>query len=452
MVMEKDRSGQPLTREEAARIEVGRTKVTPAVTRALVLVFAAALAVAPVLEWTGRVWRADTAYASAWSRLAGLPSTLSEAWTVTGSEPDAGVWDRLIGANRAALEALDAFETELEDESVIGGALRPPAQLGLSRWLGAGNERVYVGREGWLFFRPDVEYVTGPGFLDPATLARRAATAPEWATPPTPDPREAIGDFQKQLAARGIVLVVMPTPLKPTVHPERLAGHAGDWRTPIENPSYAAFVESLRRDGVLVFDPSAPLLSARQQESGPLYLARDTHWRPEAMERVARALARVLETQAGLPPTPNPGYRTDQVEWRYTGDLAQMLDLPAGQTFLAPETVVLRRVLGPDGEPWRPSRSADVLVLGDSFCNIYSLASMGWGDSAGFVEQLSEALGRPIDRIVQNDDGAFATRAMLQRDLARGVDRLAGTRVVVLQFAARELAFGDWRRLRLPPG
>jgi len=98
----------------------------------------------------------------------------------------------------------------------------------------------------------------------------------------------------------------------------------------------------------------------------------------------------------------------------------------------------------------RSNLSADVLVLGDSFANIYSLASMGWGDSAGFVEQVSLVLRRPIDRIVQNDDGAFAARALLRRDLAAGSDRLAGTRVVVWQFAARELAFGDWQLIELP--
>ena len=80
---------------------------------------------------------------------------------------------------------------------------------------------------------------------------------------------------------------------------------------------------------------------------------------------------------------------------------------------------------------------------GDSFSNIYSLESMGWGTSAGFVEQLSYALRRPIDRIVQNDDGAFATRAILARD----VGRLKNTPVVVYQFAERELAFGDWKIL-----
>ncbi len=76
---------------------------------------------------------------------------------------------------------------------------------------------------------------------------------------------------------------------------------------------------------------------------------------------------------------------------------------------------------------------------------------MGWGDTAGFAEQVSHALRRPVDRIVQNADGAFATRAMLQRDLAGGVDRLAGKRVVVYQFSARELAVGDWRLIDLAP-
>jgi hypothetical protein len=33
--------------------------------------------------------------------------------------------------------------------------------------LGVGNEQACVGRDGWLFYRPDVEYITGPPFLTP---------------------------------------------------------------------------------------------------------------------------------------------------------------------------------------------------------------------------------------------------------------------------------------------
>ena len=86
-----------------------------------------------------------------------------------------------------------------------------------------------------------------------------------------------------------------------------------------------------------------------------------------------------------------------------------------------------------------------MLLLGDSFTNVFALESMGWGTSAGLAEQLSYALARPVDRLVQNDDAAFATRAMLAGDPAR----LTGKRVVIYQFAARELAFGDWRVLPL---
>ena len=47
----------------------------------------------------------------------------------------------------------------------------------------------------------------------------------------------------------------------------------------------------------------------------------------------------------------------------------------------------------------------------------------------------------------QNDSGAFATRQLLWNALAGGEDRLAGKRVVVWEFASRELAVGDWKPL-----
>jgi alginate O-acetyltransferase complex protein AlgJ len=124
-----------------------------------------------------------------------------------------------------------------------------------------------------------------------------------------------------------------------------------------------------------------------------------------------------------------------------------MLDLPDTAPLIRPQTVWLRRVLQADGQLWRSSRDADVLLLGDSFANIYSLESMGWGTSAGLAEHLSLALRRPLDRLVQNDEGAFAPRAMLQREPGR----LQGKRVVIYQFAVREFAAGDWKVLPFEP-
>jgi alginate O-acetyltransferase complex protein AlgJ len=93
-----------------------------------------------------------------------------------------------------------------------------------------------------------------------------------------------------------------------------------------------------------------------------------------------------------------------------------------------------------------------VLVVGDSFSNVYSLGPMGWGESAGLVEQLSAAMQRPVDAVLRNNAAAHAGRKMLARELVHGRDRLAGKRVVIWEFAARELAFGDWRLVDLTLG
>jgi len=103
-----------------------------------------------------------------------------------------------------------------------------------------------------------------------------------------------------------------------------------------------------------------------------------------------------------------------------------------------------------NGEPWQPTRGAPVLLLGDSFTNIYSMDALGWGTHGGLGALLSWQLGQPADVIAINAGGAHAARQALVADLARGNDRLAHTKVVIWQFATRELSFGDWKLLDLP--
>ena len=432
------------TREEIAKIEIGQTNVSPTLARGLMFFFLICIVVVPAIEIVVPTWMSAEGGATVWARLAALPGQMSAAVEADAARGNTSLWKRVVAANRAAMSGMLDFENALEDESVLGRTLRPPAQLVLTRWFGAGNERVYVGRRGaggtrWLFFRPDLEYLTGRGFLLPDVIRRRIALASELTAMPQPDPPPAILGFHRALQARGITLIVMPTPVKPGVHPEMLTASAENQQGIVQNASYGPLMEYLRAHGVLVFDPGDVLAAARS--AAPQYLATDTHWRPEAMELVAEGLAAFITQHATLPAAGSPDYRIEEVEVTHVGDTAVMLDLPSRQRVFPPERVLISRVVTAEG-PWRSDRGADVLVLGDSFSNIYSLESMGWGSAAGFVEHLSYALGRPADRIVQNDDGAFATREMLQRG---GPERLEGKRVVVWQFAARELASGDWK-------
>ncbi|HYN19460.1 MAG TPA: hypothetical protein VE078_00755 [Thermoanaerobaculia bacterium] len=334
-------------------------------------------------------------------------------------QPNAAEPFKEFGKAGTLLGGMTRFEDRLEEESWVVEDLLPPVQLFLTGLLGAGNEQVYPGRDRWLFHRPGVELLTGPAFSEEDVLS-------------------ALLDLRDDLAARGIRLVVLPAPAKATVHPERLT--ARPVRPPVQNASFSDLVRRLEREGIEVIDLAPLLVGAKS----PQYLATDTHWTPDGMELAAKVLAGWIEASVPLQGRRQAWTREErQVEG--VGDLGRMLELPPGQRLFAPQRVTVRPVLG-----WAPDPAAEVLILGDSYTNVYSRSDLGWGTGAGLAEQLAFHLQRPVDRIALNAGGAWASRQALARELASGRDRLAGKRVVVVEFAARELAFGDWRRIALP--
>src|SRR5262249_29188764 len=194
-------------------------------------------------------------------------------------------------------------------------------------------------------------------------------------------------------------------------------------------------------------DPAPILLERKRRTGQPGYLRTDTHWTPDAMRSVAERLSGFVTEHAVPPDRPALEYRSRSMTVRNRGDIAVMMRLPRDQDLFPSEEVTIRQIVRPDGGPWRAEQDASILLLGDSFTNIYSMAEMNWGEAAGLAEQLSFTMGRAVDRIAQNDAGAYATRQALALEIARGHDRLAGKRVLVWQFAIRELAVGDWKPL-----
>ncbi len=332
--------------------------------------------------------------------------------------------------------------TDGTDSAVLKRYVQPRLQLALSTWFGVGNERVVIGRDGWLFFQPGVDFLTGPGMLDAEALAARSKVMAdrEGIADPQPNPLPALLELQRALAARGTRLVLAMVPDKAMVHADRLGGPAGP---PPSNPDWPALVDALRAAGVDVFEVPPPAAGA------PAFLAQDTHWTPGYMEATAAALAAHLAPQ--LPPLPGESYHLERHRESRLGDLVDMLALPAGQTLFRPETVTPARVVDQVGKVWQPQADADVLVLGDSLTNIYSAGAMGWGASSGLAEHLSVALGRPLDVVAQNGGAPAMLRATLARP--EGAAHLAGKQVVVFVFTMRELQGQDWRfpPLVIPP-
>jgi SGNH hydrolase-like domain, acetyltransferase AlgX len=425
-----------LSREEEAELALKHTIYTPGARWLLIALFLLTIISVPAIQFAVELRS---------PRSSGGLATFDlyksyPAWTkIRAVRSAADLWHLLPrGAD------LKAAEKSIEAESVVSGWLLPRVQLLLAKKLRAGNEQVYLGRDSWLFYRPDVDYITGPPFLDPTRMRHRAH-----ADLVQPDPVKAIVDFRNQLAARGIDLIAMPVPMKPGIDADKFSAHAEE-NAPLHNASFLEFKARLENAGVRVFDPG-PLLIQRKTglSSVPLYLQSDTHWRPETMELVAENLATLIPPSAA---TPRAAFQLAAKEVDGLGDIARMLRLPPSQNLYRPEKVTIHEVLSGNAL-WRSSNDADILLLGDSFSNIFSLDALGWGESAGFAEHLSHALGgRPLDCILRNSDAAYATREILSRDLARGRDRLAGKKLVIWEFAARELAFGDWKMIEMKLG
>ena len=133
------------------------------------------------------------------------------------------------------------------------------------------------------------------------------------------------------------------------------------------------------------------------------------------------------------------------------GDTALMHELPGSSPLLRPQSVEIETVLGADGKEWRANRASPVLVLGDSYTNIYSSEDLGWGKSSGFAEHLSLSLGYRVDKLARNDSGARSAREMLAAEDARHPGWLDGKKFVVWVMAAREFARGDWSHVALVP-
>ncbi len=438
------------SREEIAKIEIGLTDSTPAINWFLTLFFLAVITAVPLLQM-GREFAAIRAGKESGRS---LPQSLDVFSFLLPSRAEvkslAATEDGLLAAagrvNNRILGDLQRYETDLKERDFLMQWVIARMQIPVTAWLRGGNEDAYCGRDGWLFYRKDIDSLTSRGFLDSEILARRAAGGSELKAAPQPDPLKAIVDFRDQLANRGIALIVMPAPVKPSVHPERHSARYEGRNEAVQNPSFAAFVERLAGEKIACFD-AAPLLVQARVGGTPQYLRTETHWTPAVMELAAKALADLARKTTDLSPATERFHATAS-EVTNLGDVAMMLKFPTDWKVFEPETATVHQVT--DGvQPWQPDVKSEVLFLGDSFANIYSLEPMGWGESAGLVEHLSLTLGLPVDRITRNDAGSFATREMLAKELQRSNDRLAGKKLVIWEFASRELAFGDWKIIPL---
>jgi hypothetical protein len=155
------------------------------------------------------------------------------------------------------------------------------------------------GADGWLFYNQDVDYLLDPPYTDERFYKGTFDTLVAGKRVNLRNPLVAMEDFRAQLAARGIKLLLVPIPGKPSIYPDKLyAGFRGEAVSPT-----LGLLEDLKRRGFETVDLFTPLMRAKAEGRFQLYLKRDTHWTPQGLEIAADVLAaRIKELVPGLDP------------------------------------------------------------------------------------------------------------------------------------------------------
>ena len=287
---------------------------------------------------------------------------------------------------------------------------------------------VVSGKEGWLFFAPELRAMSvGQFWGDAAPRVSRAST-PEFA-----DPLPAILDFKAQLDRAGIELIFVPIPAKATIYPKMISEH-GD-ATARTDEHHLKFYDILRVHGVNVLDLVPLFLKNRFTDAGPVYCKQDTHWSGHGCILAAEAIAKAIGTPAWMEEIPKRNIEMETRSLEITGDLWSGFD---GEK-LKKERLQLTYIKEGAGASWR---GGPVVLLGDSHSLVFHAGADMHAQGAGLPDHLAHQLGFPVDVVAVRGSGATPSRL----NLYRRRDNMKGKRVVVWCLSVREFTEGQgWR-------
>ena len=207
----------------------------------------------------------------------------------------------------------DQLLTYFRDHFAFRNTMIRGVAIGSYHGVGQRNaNRIIVGKEGWLFYASDENYLADRG-LDPFSESDLDA----W---------EALLERRDQyFRDRGIALVVVIPPDKQTIYPEYMPEE-------FAHPPRASRLDQLiarlkdRHSPVRLVDLRPALLAAKQERQ--VYFKTDSHWNDDGIYPAYMALLKGIgEAMPGyrFEPQPRSNFLVKLEEWN--GDLAQQLDL-----------------------------------------------------------------------------------------------------------------------------
>ncbi|MBN1128068.1 MAG: hypothetical protein JXA71_03735 [Chitinispirillaceae bacterium] len=280
----------------------------------------------------------------------------------------------------------------------------------------------FAGKDGWLFFRGEIDYLNG-GDLTAQAKGK--------------NPLPVLREFKSYLDRNNISLLFCVVPNKSDVYYEKLPVDAPADPGVIINPWGRKFLSDLENAGIEVVDLLPDFLAAKKGDAKnreALYQKNDTHWTLRGLLVAARLIAGRIKQY--------PWYRElengkvafslkDTVCFRL-GDIVDRMPESDRRGYPA-DRMAAQQVLNPDGSLYKASRpDAPIMLIGDSFTGVFELIDC---KGAGVGAHIAAECGVPVDVITSWGGGPLVRDKMLR---ARKND-LPKKRLVVYLMVARDL-------------
>jgi alginate O-acetyltransferase complex protein AlgJ len=279
----------------------------------------------------------------------------------------------------------------------------------------------YEGKDGWLFFRKDLEYGTG------GDLANQ---------PYEKNPISHIVELKKFLDKQNVSLLFVGVPNKAEVYFEKLPFDAPSDPLTIVNPYERKFLSDLQDSGVEVIDLLPVFLKAKTEDrvhSETVYQKQDTHWTTRGLQIAAGLIAQRIKSYSWFEDVSNSktaftGIDTITVR---PGDIVERLPEQLRVKY-SPAELKAHQIKNPDGSLFKSSKDAPIILMGDSFTGVFESVDC---KSAGVGANIAEKTGLSIDIITSWGGGPLVReKFMRQRQ-----ESLGSKRIVIYMMVARDL-------------
>lgn len=278
----------------------------------------------------------------------------------------------------------------------------------------------YQGKNNWLFFRGDLDYGTA------GDLSLQEYDY---------NPVAHLAELKAYLEKQGVALLFVPVPNKTEVYFEHLPFEIQADNTAIINPGSRKILHDLAAAGVECIDLLPHFLAAKKDDASrpePLYQLHDTHWTAYGKEIAAAAIADRVRSYAWYGgSTGKTVYAVRDTMIIRQGDIVERLP-ESSKAEYPPQNLRANRVYTPDGAPFKSSKDAPIILMGDSFTGVFESVDC---KSAGVGAAVAAKTGIPLDILTSWGGGPLVRERLLRQRAGQ----FEGKKLVIYMMVARDL-------------